>query len=276
MRGANRVRCWRNLCWLAGIGSGFVLCSLASAASPPFKITSTLDGHSVLPHRIHWLAFPRVPASTKVKVEFLIDGKVLWAERDVPYTFAEDGGYLVTSWLTPGKHRFTVRATVVRIGDTIVKDGQVAEDTVVATVLRAPDPPAALAGTWQRTPDTTGHPTFPKGTYKIIFERRWIQERFPGKFDPVTTHANGPGTGQGLIEDNDWDPHATTFHVENAVVYKRFDRNDPEGGSPCDPGQGTDYSWSVEGDTLTLTPVGGKDPCAGRGFLWTGEWTRVH
>jgi hypothetical protein len=213
-----------------------------------------------------------------VKVEFLIDGKVLWAERDAPYTYSDDGGYLVTSWLTPGKHRFTVRATVVRIGDTPIKDGagQVAEDTVVASVPRAPDPPAALAGTWQRTPDTTGRPTFPAGVYKLVFDRRWIQERFPGKFDPETTHANGPGTGRGLIEDNDWDPGPTTFHVQGAVVFKRFDRSDPEGGSSCDyGGPGTDYSWSVSGNTLTLMPVHGTDPCAPRGFLWTGHWTRV-
>jgi hypothetical protein len=261
---------------LAGIGAALVLASTASAAQPSFRVTSTLDGMRALPHRIHWLAYPKVPPSTKVKVEFLIDGKVLWAERDVPYTFSDDGGYLVTSWLTPGRHRFTVRATVVRIGAMLVSDGQVAEDTVVASVARAPVPPAALAGTWERTPDTTGHPTFPAGTYRLVFDRRWIQERFPGKFDPMLTHANGPGTGQGLIEDNDWDPGTTTFHVQGAVVFKRFDRNDPEGGSSCDyGGPGTDYSWSVTGDTLTLAPVSGKDPCAPRGFLWTGEWTRV-
>ena len=246
------------------------VCSVAAgSASQPFKVTSTLDGKTVLPHRIHWLAYPKLPRSTKVKVEFLIDGKVLWVERDFPYTYSEDGGYLVTSWLTPGKHRFTVRATTV-------PDGRVAEDAVVARVLPAPDPPAALAGTWERTPDVKGHPTFPAGTYKLVFERRWIQERFPGKFDPAKTHANGPGTGQGLIEDNDWDPGPSTFHVQGAVVFKRFDRNDPEGGSSCNyGGPGTDYSWSVDGNTLTLEPVDGKDPCAPRGFLWTGEWTRV-
>ena len=54
----------------------------------------------------------------------------------------------------------------------------------------------------------------------------------------------------------------TTFHVENSVVFKRFDRNDPEGGSPCNPGQGTDYNWSVMATRLTLQPVNGKDPCA--------------
>jgi hypothetical protein len=263
-----------SLLGLAALLGGSI--SIARSAPQSFPITSSLDGKTVLPHRIHWLAYPRVPRSTRVKVEFLIDGTVRWAERDIPYTYSDDGGYLVTSWLAPGKHRFTVRATVVRIGQTVVKDGQVAADTVVARVLRAPDPPPALAGAWQRTPDVTGHPTFPKGTYKLIFDRRWIQERFPGKFNPLTTHATGPGTGQGLIEDNDWEPKATTFHVQGAVVFKRFDRNDPEGGASCDyGGPGTDYRWSVDGNTLTLTPARGTDPCVPRGFLWTGEWTRV-
>jgi hypothetical protein len=217
----------------------------------------------VLPHRIHWIAYPRVPQSTRVKVEFLIDTqKVLWAERDVPYRFAEDDGYLVTSWLTAGKHKFTVRATIVRRADTILKDGPMAEHTVVARVPAAPKPPAALAGTWQRTPDTTGT-TFPAGTYKLVFENRWIRDRFPGKFDPKISHNTGPGTGKGLIQDNDWEPGPDTFHVQGAVIFKRFDRTDPEGGSYCTyGGPRADYSWSVDGNTLTLTPVGGKDRCS--------------
>jgi hypothetical protein len=53
-------------------------------------------------------------------------------------------------------------------------------------------------------------------------------------------------------------------------------QEDPEGGSSCDyGGPGTDYSWSVDGKTLTLAPAHGADPCAPRGFLWTGEWMRV-
>jgi hypothetical protein len=261
---------------LVALGAAAVTAGSASSAKQPFKITSTLDGKTVLPHRIHWLAFPRVPPTTKVKVEFLIDGIVRWHERDIPYTYSDDGGYLVTSWITPGKHRFTVRATIVRIGSKLIANGPIAEDTVVARVLPAATPPAALAGTWERTPDVKGHPTFPPGTYKLIFDRRWIQERFPGKFNPLTTHANGPGTGQGLIEDNDWEPGSATFHVQGAVVFKPFDRNDPEGGSSCDyGGPGTDYTWSIEGNVLTLAPVNGKDPCTPRGFLWTGQWTRV-
>ena len=202
-------------------------------------------------------------------MEFLIDGKLAWHEGSVPYTFADDGGYLVTSWLTPGKHRFTVRATA-RTG------GTVAEDTVVARVLPSASPPAALAGTWQRKPDLTGHPSFPAGSYRLVFEKRWIQDRFPGTFDPLTSHENGPGSGSGLIQDNDWDPGARSFHVQGAVVVRPFDPNKAEGGSWCEnSGPGADYSWSVNGTTLTLAPVGRKDPCGPRGFIWTGDWTRV-
>jgi hypothetical protein len=86
---------------LVGLVSWLAVCSSANGASQPFEVTSTLDGKTVLPHRIHWLAYPKVPASTKVRVEFLVDGKVLWAERDAPYSFSDDGGYLVTSWLAP-------------------------------------------------------------------------------------------------------------------------------------------------------------------------------
>ena len=259
----------------AVFASAVLLGSQAAGGTAAFRLTSSLDGRAELPHRIHWLAYPRVPRATKVKVEFFIDGgKVLWAERDIPYSYADDDGYLVTSWLKPGMHRFTVRATIVRQGATIVKNGDVVEHTVVARVLPAPNPPSALSGTWQRKPKTSGT-TLPSGTYKLVFEKRWIQDRFPGKFDPATSHANGPGTGKGVIQDNDWEPGTETFHVQGAVVWKRYHVTDPEGGSWCNyGGPGADYTWSVIEKTLTLAPVGGKDPCAARGRLWTGEWTR--
>jgi hypothetical protein len=240
----------------------------AGAAGSSLTVRSSLDGMAVLPHRIHWLGYP-MPASTKVRLEFLIDGKLAWHEGSAPYTFADDGGYLVTSWLAPGKHRFTVRATA-REG------GAVAQDTVTARVLPPTSPPAALTGTWKRTPDLTGHPDFPAGTYELVFDKRWIQDRFPGHFDPARSHANGPGSGGGLVQDNDWDPGPSRFHVQGAVVFRPFDRNKAEGGSWCENfGPGADYTWSVTGNTLTLAPVGGKDPCGPRGFIWTGDWIRV-
>ena len=239
-----------------------------AGAGTSLSVKSSLDGKTVLPHRIHWLAYP-VPSSTKVRMEFLIDGALTWHEGSAPYSFADDGGYLVTSWLAPGKHTFTVRATA-RVG------GAVAQDRVTASVVPPTDPPAALAGTWRRTPDVSARPEFPAGTYEIVFDKRWIEDRFPGKFDPNKTHENGAGSGGGLIQDTHWDPGPSQFHVQGSVVFRPFDRNKPEGGSWCENfGPGADYTWSVSGNTLTLAPVGGKDPCGPRGFIWTGDWTRV-
>ena len=87
--------------------------------SAAFTIRSSLDGKAVLPHRIRWIAYPSAFVVFP-GVEFLIDGKLVFDNRLEPYAFGADGrdeatgtvktGYLVTSWLSPGKHRLTVRA----------------------------------------------------------------------------------------------------------------------------------------------------------------------
>jgi hypothetical protein len=71
---------------------------------------STLDNKNVLSHRIRWIAYPK-PLREVGKVDFLIDGKVRWIERNTPYVYGDDSNWLVTSWLSPGRHRFTVRAS---------------------------------------------------------------------------------------------------------------------------------------------------------------------
>jgi hypothetical protein len=261
---------------LVGLPAG-----VAVSAKPPFKVTSTLDGKTVLPQRIRWLAFPRL-AATKVKeVDFLIDGgKPRWIEQHAPYTFGDDEngqhkGYLVTSWLTPGRHRFTARV--------IDYDGRKSEDTVVARVLPAPAPPATLAGTWQRNiPDTSGAPaagtpgnptdTFtPPGTYTMVVEKRWIQVRFPGTFHRPASD----DTGEGWIFDSDYSAGPTSFRTFGAVTFDTFHDQAETGWFCWADGPPGDYNWSVSGDTLTLTPKGGADPCGIRGFIWAGDWTRV-
>jgi hypothetical protein len=251
------------------------------ASGPPFTVSSTLDGKTVLPHRIHWLGRTSLPAAKVSEVQFLIDGgKPRWVEQTPPYTFGDDfegqhRGFLVTSWLTPGRHRFTVRALAV--------DGRTAERTVVARVVASPNPPQALAGTWQRTvADTSGAPTpgsagnptdtlTPAGTYRMVIDRRWIQVRFPGAYHSP----DSDDTGAGWILDSDYSVDPTSFRVYGAVTFETH-HNQAELGWWCWPdGPVTDYAWSVSGATLTLRPKRGKDPCGVRGFIWAGEWTRV-
>lgn len=261
----------------SGATSSGVSRSIAENAKT-FTVRSTLNGKSELPHRIHWIGVPSLSRTKIAAVQFLIDGKVKWLEHKPPYTYSDDGGYLVTSWLAPGRHRFTVRATAT--------DGRKATHTVIARVQAAPEPPATLAGTWQRTVDTTnapkpgtrGNPTetpIPAGTYTLTFEKRWIHDRFPGPFS--VSKSIRKGTGEGEEFDTDWTPDASTFHVQGAVTFRVFHEDtDQEGGAWCYfGGPPADYNWSVTGDTLTLNPTAGKDACGIRGFIWTGQWTRA-
>jgi hypothetical protein len=242
----------------------------------PFNLASTLDGKTVLPQRIRWRALPALPASQVKSVDFLIDGRLAWVEHAPPYTYAEDGGYLVTSWLTPGKHSFTVRA--------IPFHGQAAGDAVVARVLPAPQVPAALSGTWQRNVSATagapaegsaGNPTStltPPGTYKLTFDRRWIHDEFPCSDSPCTYDTT---TGAGGEFDSDWNPGPSTFHVQGEVTFHMFKDTDRLAGWWCETwGPAATYTWTVSGNTLKLAPVGGHDACAIRGFVWSGTWTR--
>ncbi|MGI8413563.1 MAG: hypothetical protein ACR2QA_13985 [Solirubrobacteraceae bacterium] len=218
-----------------------------------------------------------MPASKVREVDFLIDGRLAWIERKAPYTYAEDGGYLVTSFLKPGEHHFTVRA--------IPRAGRPATDTVIARVLPAPPVPSSLVGTWQRhisdtsgapAAGSTGNPTktlTPPGTYRITFDRRWIHDEFPCTTSPCTYVSS---TGAGAEFDSDWDPGASTFHVQGGVTFKISKDTERLYGAWCETwGPPATYTWSISQNTLKLAPVGGHDACAIRGFVWSGRWTRT-
>jgi hypothetical protein len=238
-------------------------------------VTSTLDGLKVMPHRIAWIAHASRPAQVE-RVDFLVDGRVAWTEHQAPYTYADDGGYLVTTWLKPGRHRFDVKVTTT--------DGKIATDSIVARVPATAVVPASLAGTWQRTlktnssapaSGTSGNPTgtlTPTGTYHLTFDRRWIHDRFPCD----STCAYNPKTGAGGEFDTDWVPGARTFSARGSVTFQNNSASARLSGWWCqNDGPTANYSWSVNGQTLTLKPVGGQDACGIRGFVWAGTWTRT-
>ena len=253
-----------------GTGTG---ASTASSGNVPAgavsRVTSTLDGMTTLPSRIRWVATPKPSSATITEVDYLIDGKVAWIEHIAPYVFGGDDngmnrGYLVTTWLSPGTHRFTVRAT-----DSA---GTSVTATVTAKVHAAPPPPAALRGTWTRTVT-------------------------PADFTRVPTENSNP-TGQWeLVFDNvgawDLDPVGSGRIYEYAVKGETINVYAPIQEAPCSQtgacgisryghvslgdvdcnasGPFGSYRWLVSANTLTLTPV--KDGCPDREDVWAGHWT---
>ena len=196
-------------------------------------MTSTLDGRTVLPHRIAWIGSTTLPAGQVRQVAFLVDGRVRWIEHEAPYTYSDDGGYLVTSWLAPGRHTFAVRVSST--------DGRTRTRTVTTRVRPAKRPPAKLAGVWTRvvrgTPEELGGPA---GRYTLHFERRWLQDRAPGLWNPTSD------TGYGGIVDNDWVPGPRTFEIAGSVTFRVLHDSDAEGGWWCEPGgPKATYGWSV-------------------------------
>jgi len=220
-----------------------------AGAAQAFRVKSTLDGKNVLPHRIRWLGRPNLPASKVSEVRFLIDGKTRWIEHHPPYTYGDDGNWLVTSWLSPGRHRFTVRART--------KAGSVAKRTTIARVLPAPAPPAELAATWKRYVGP------PLGTWVLTINRAGWKIRDPlgtGDFVDVAYLSGGRLQARGGIWTK---PHSNQ-----------------EGNGWCeDTNAPVNYRWAVSTNMLTLE-LDGPDRCGGpaegkQHFIWAGAWTKV-
>jgi hypothetical protein len=224
----------------------------------PITVTSTLIGHSSLPHRIHWEATPSVRGDQILEIEFLIDGQLGWVEHTAPFDYGDDGNWLVTSFLGPGEHTFAVRLVTV--------NGQIATSTVNATVAAPLPPPAGLAGTWARTvtasdvEKSTSDSRPPPGAWRLkIAAAGW---------EPID-----PQGIQGLFDVGY--PSAGTVEMRPTIEYPTYP-NSNEGGF-CN-GVDPIFNWKVAigsgGKTLTLHPAG-KDLCGDRAAILEGTWTRV-
>lgn len=257
----------------AVVGAVLLLASAGAAIGNPrfdraagIKIRSSLDGKTVLPFRIRWIATPS--GGVVSVVDFLVDGKLIWTERTAPYAFGGDEngtslGFLITTWLKPGSHRFTARATTA--------DGKTVSDTVTATVAQPPTPPAALAGFWMRIVtakdlkkgDANGPPA---GRWTLVFDRvgAW-------HLDPL---------GTGIV--NEYDVQGGVIHVYAPIQMAPQSNSGGGvskyghhgiGGTDCtEAGPFGSYKWSVSTGKLVLTAS--HEGCGNRRAIWEGTWTR--
>jgi hypothetical protein len=228
--------------------------ALAGGDPKPFTVTSTLDGKTVLPLRIRWQAHPQhVPLAQIREVDYLIDGRRAWVEHHPPYFYGSNegnyGNWLVTSFLSPGVHRFTVRA--------VTRSGRRATDTLKARVVPAPSPPAKLAGAWTRIVTAAdlkkGPPGPPAG--------RWT----------ITVTSLGWATGPGDNFDVRYLPSG------NVVMGPEVDTPSRQSGAFCgvDPLHEWRVALSADDQSMTLDPVG-HDGCGDRVAIMQGTWARAH
>jgi hypothetical protein len=208
----------------------------------------------VLPHRIHWHGIPSIPPAGVKEVDFLIDGKIRWREQRPPYTYGNDGNYLVTTWLSPGRHRFTVTA--------ISTDHRSATTSTTIRVLPGAPPPADIAGTWTRIltkAEAGGAIDSAPGRWRLTI-------------DKVGWKFRDPGTHGALVDVAYLAPG--TIEARGGIATKLPGRGD-EGNIWCDaPFEPVRYRWVVESDTLTLT-VAGPKRCDGQSNVWARTWSRA-
>jgi hypothetical protein len=98
--------------------SGGRVSSEAATTGPEVTVTSSLEGQTVLPRLIPWSVSTSLPAGQVREVRFLVDDKLRWVDREPPYTYAGDGGYLVAPSLvryaTRGdSHSFTAQVVAL-------------------------------------------------------------------------------------------------------------------------------------------------------------------
>jgi hypothetical protein len=248
----------------ATIALASVSSALAAGGSKPIRVTSTLDGKKVLPLRTRWLAYPKVAVSKVTEVDFLIDGKLRWIEHQPPYNYGSDDlhghlGFLITTWLTPGLHRFTAQVRTT--------SGQRGTDTVVARVLPAPEPPAELTGTWTRIVPDSGPDAPPAGKWRLIFDRAGAWH-----LDPL-----GAGVGNQYDITGDvirvYAPIQMAPLINDHTTTTRYGARNVGGFDCREDGPFGSYHWRVSAATLTLTPI--DERCAARGVIWEGAWTKV-
>lgn len=213
-----------------------------AASGAELRVTSTLAGLTELPRRIHWEA---TPVGAVTEVDFLIDGQLAWVEHNTPYFYADDGNWLVPSFLTPGPHAFVTKA--------IGPDGQTATETVNAKVAVAPAPPADIAGHWTRS--TTGSTA---GVWSVTVNSiGWLFD------DPE---------GGGQSQDVEY-PAKGKMLTHPSIAEPPFPnpRNGFFCGDPIDPDGSFSYKVSADGSMLTVTA---DTPVCDEG-AFEGPWTRV-
>jgi hypothetical protein len=157
------------------------------------EVNSSLAGVSVLPGRLHWSVTTSLPADEVREVRFTIDGRRYWTDYEPPFSYGEEGGYFVTTWLSPGRHRFSANVFDVR--------GDKWSDIAFANVSEAHVPTSLLSVWWRlsdgelETPTPPGNPPEANGWLWFNNGSLWLHAGH------ATDFSSEPGFAYGLSAD---------------------------------------------------------------------------
>jgi hypothetical protein len=253
---------------LALVAAGALACSCDSSADHatqqakprPITVTSTLHGRANLPPRIRWTVTTSLPTTEVREVQFLIGNKLRWVDRQAPYSFAGDGGYLITT-LAIG-----VLPSVTFISRVVSNDGRTASEVVQANV---PPPPQQTL-----SPLILGRRVTAADLKKSGAEPPPPAGRWQLYLDP----------GGGLFESPHFGASARAYQYLSTPrtlrIYAPI-RLGPEGIGGTYLGYHVDaedcgptppfaiYRWST-GHGFNLTAI--RDPCGARRAILEGTW----
>src|SRR4051812_42404281 len=254
---------------VSGCGGGSSKGPTASAttespAAPP-KVSSSISDGATLTRAVTWRVGVQ-PAGDDVaeEVEFLVDGKKTWVERESPYVFNDDGQVLAPWLLGNGPHTLVAR----------VKTGGGATDSTAHVTVHT-----SLAANKQIT--GTYHRVVTKADVKRVQPYRIPSKGAFGEIPPLgrwtlRIKPNGEivgvdpknGTASPFIEPYSLDGSKLTLY--GPAVWRQPNPDEPN--LFCDPEKRSDYVWHRSGPSLAITNV--QKTCADRDIVFVGTWIR--
>jgi hypothetical protein len=221
-------------------------------------LSSITDG-AVLADPVRWTAQPLgvTARDTVDRVEFSVDGRVLWIEHTAPYFFNDDYNHLFPWLLGAGRHHLALRL--------ITTGGRTASTTAQVTVV-ATRQPTALHGTYTRTVSTADLSRTQRfrnePANQVLPAGKWRVHISDGVFyfdDP-----SGGGGSEAFIAlpNRSLTMQGPVNWLEPASRQGSFCGVEPTGT----------YRWSLHGNELTLTAR--SDRCADRNSMFNGTWRR--
>ncbi len=241
----------RTLASAAATALVFSLASCGTAGAPALRIVSSISEGAALSSALQWTAVPAGVRSADpvAEVDFLVDGRRRWTDRQAPFVFNGDHNALHPWILARGRHRLAVRLVTAQ-GRTVGTASQV-------SIAPAPAVARALAGRWTRRltavhvrgialPIGAWHARFrPDGVVFLEGPHGW---RGTEAFTPIRT---------GLIA------------LAGPVLWLAPERRR---GILCPTEQLAPYEWHRHGSALTLTSRHDRH-CPNRAALFGGTWT---